>query len=300
MKVSVVTPSFNSARFIRETIQSVISQQGSFSIEYIVVDNLSTDSTNEIIDEFQRILIEKEASLGCEGIELIYISEQDEGMYDAINKGFAKATGDIFSWLNADDIYLPGALATIAKVFTNYEEVHWLKGITSYITEETSIWKTGSCFLYTQNWIQAGVYGREHYFIQQDSVFWRAWLWKQSGGIDTNLKLAGDYYLWIKFAELVPLITVKAWLSCFRTVKGQLSANIEAYRKEMESISSGINILSTQIKLFFRFERVVPSFLKPYFFRVIFGQLDFSVILISSDGVMQRINNKYYEGVNWL
>ena len=186
MKISIVTPSFNSARYIRETIQSVLSQQGDFSVEYLIIDNCSTDETREIVEEFQRYLAGNGFPLGCNNIELIFISEPDDGMYDAINKGFEKASGDIHAWLNSDDIYLPGAFATITKVFSLYENIHWVKGITSYISENTtSIWRAGQCFLYAQSCIRKGIYGRDHYFIQQDSVFWRAHMWNRAGALTT-------------------------------------------------------------------------------------------------------------------
>lgn len=295
MKISIVTPSFNSARYIRETIQSVISQHGDFAIEYFVVDSCSTDGTREIVEEFQRLLGTGSYPLGCNGIELNFISEPDKGMYDAINKGFEKATGDIFAWLNSDDIYLPGALGTIAKVFNNFEDVHWVKGSTSYITEETSIWEVGNCLLYTQDWIKVGVYGRDHYFIQQDSVFWRAWLWKKCGGIDANFKLSGDYYLWVKFAEWAPLISVRSLVSCFRSVKGQLSQDFAAYIREVKKISRGNDILSIKVRLFSLSEKRLPSFMRPYIFRLIFGRPPFSVVLINADGKLEKIVGEYYK-----
>jgi hypothetical protein len=300
LKVSVVTPSFNSARYIRETIQSVIAQSGEFSIEYIVVDNCSTDGTKEIVEEFQRLLRDGCIPIGCNGVDLTFVSEKDNGMYDAINKGFEEATGEIFSWLNADDIYLPGALATITKAFTVYEDIHWIKGITSYITQENSIWRTGSCLVYAQEWIKAGIYGREHYYIQQDSVFWRAWLWKKCGGIDANIKQAGDYYLWAKFAQLAPLITVRSCISCFRSVEGQLSQDSASYMREVTSFSLGKPRLRNRVRLFLRFEERLPSFLKPFLFRLTFGRPEYSVILISADGKLKKISGEYYEVLSSL
>lgn len=294
VKFSIITPSFNSARYIRETIQSVISQKGDFTIEYYVIDNRSTDGTKEIVEEFQQLLRMDKYPLGCNGVELNFISESDKGMYAAVNRGFEKATGDILAWLNADDIYLPGAFATITKVFTNYDDVHWLKGITSYITEDSLIWQTGNCNLYAQDWIKMGIYGRDHYFIQQDSVFWRAWLWKECGGINAKLKRAGDYDLWIKFAKAAPLITVRFLASCFRSVKGQLSEDSFAYMSEVKNISMGKDTLSTRVRLFFRFENRLPCFIRPYFFRLIFGRLEFSIILISSNGQLDKITGQFY------
>lgn len=295
MKFSIVTPSFNSARHIRETIQSVITQSGDFFIEYFVVDNCSTDGTKEIVKEYQRLLSTGNFPLACNGIAMNFISEQDKGMYDAINKGFANASGDVFAWINADDIYLPGALCTIAKVFAADDDIHWLKGITSYITDDGLFRQAGRCLLYAQSWIQSGIYGRDHYFIQQDSVFWRAWLWKQSGGIDSNFKRAGDYYLWVRFAEFVPLITVKSWISCFRSVKGQLSQDIAAYMREAGNFSVGNDALSKRVRLFFRYEKSLPEFLKPFLFKRAFGRPVFSVVLVSADGKLNKIAGDYYD-----
>ena len=294
MKLSIVTPVYNSAKFLAETIESVINQKGDFYIEYRIIDNSSIDASIEIANKYKKLLAENPYLIQCNGINIDIVSELDDGMYDAINKGFEKATGDIYAWINADDIYLPGAFATIVKVFTSYEDTHWLKGVTSYITEESTIWKVGSCLLYSQAWIQTGIYGRDLYFIQQDSVFWRAWLWKQSGGIDTNYKLAGDYYLWVKFSKLAPLISVRAWVSCFRRVHGQLSSDHKTYQEEVNIISPGNNE-TKQIKYFFRVEKKLPDILKKLIFKVSFNQPEFTLIIIKSDGVMRRIIGKYYD-----
>lgn len=300
MKFSIVTPSYNSARFIRETIHSVLSQHGEFNIEYFVIDNCSTDTTREIVEEFQTLLKTGEYPLDCNGVELHFISESDTGMYDAINKGFSNASGDIYAWINADDIYLPGAFATMVKVFSNYPDIHWAKGVTSYMTEESSIWRAGKCLLYAQDWIKSGIYGRDHYFIQQDSVFWRAWLWQHCGGIDTSFKRAGDYYLWVKLAELTPLVTVASWVSCFRRVECQLSRDLAAYRKEARIISPGDDNLSCKARLFFRFENRFIAFLRPYLYRLLLGRDDYSMVLIDSKGQLTKITGQYYDVLSYL
>ena len=301
MKISIVTPSFNSACHIRETILSVLSQQGNFSVEYLIIDNCSTDETREIVEEFQKCLAENGFPLGCNNIELIFISEPDNGMYDAINKGFEKASGDIHAWLNSDDIYLPGAFATITKVFSLYEDIHWVKGITSYISEDTtSIWRTGQCFLYAQSWIRKGIYGRDHYFIQQDSVFWRAHMWNRAGGIDNGLKLAGDYYLWVRFAEHSPLVSVNACVSCFRTVDGQLSQDLQAYAMEVKSFLPGDDAVSSRFRLFVKYEKRLPEVIKKHILRLLFGREIFLVLLINARGEMEKISGEYYDVLKHL
>ena len=294
MIVSIVTPSYNSGRHIRETILSVITQAGDFYIEYIVVDNCSTDGTKDIVEQFVQIVNSSLFPLSCRGVSLKFVCEKDDGMYDAISKGFKHATGDIYAWLNADDIYLPGALATITRTFRKYNDIHWIKGITSYMTQDSSIWKMGKCFLYNQNWIRSGMYGRKLYFIQQDSVFWRSWLWKKSGGVNTKLKLAGDYDLWVKFAELTPLITVCTFLSCFRKTEGQISQDLDAYWKEIESRLSVSVWLAAKARLYYRFEFIIPRILRGILYRILFGRITYELIKIQEDGTMHRDSGQYY------
>lgn len=104
-KISIVTPSFNQGRYLEENILSVI-HQGYANVEHIIIDGGSTDETKQVIEKYRN--------------QLAYVvSEKDKGQSDAINKGYAKATGDIINWLNSDDYLAPNALNTIAKAFEN-------------------------------------------------------------------------------------------------------------------------------------------------------------------------------------
>ncbi len=211
MKFSIVTPSFNSERYIAETIESVISQKGDFEIEYIIVDNRSTDDTLNIIKRYERMAEEGSPLIKCRKVTLRCFSEKDRGMYDAINKGFGFAAGDVFAWINSSDIYYPGALSAIQQALLRCPEVKWIKGITSFIDEGSNLIRKGKCYIYDREWIGMGIYGRYTNFIEQDSVFWRRELWDSVGGITPGLKLAGDYYLWVQFAKLAKLYTIKAY-----------------------------------------------------------------------------------------
>jgi glycosyltransferase involved in cell wall biosynthesis len=230
MKLSIITPCFNSVRHISETIESVISQKGDFEIEYIILDGGSVDGTVKIIKEYSK------------KYNIIWVSEPDEGMYDAVNKGFSLATGDIFSWINADDKYESGAFQKIVNVFNKFSEINWLKGITSYIDEESNMTGAGKCFLYKKEWISKGYYGKYLFFIQQDSVFWRKELWEKVGEIDKSLKFAGDYWLWIMFSKYEELTSFNCVVSYFRKRGGQLSSDMEKYFSEIDKVRENLGL----------------------------------------------------------
>ncbi len=115
---SVVTPSLNQGEFIEDAIKSVLSQEGDFYIDYIIMDGGSTDGSVEIIKKYENLLKEGKWPVRCRGIEYSWISEKDRGQADAIEKGFSRAKGDIGVWLNSDDIfYSASVFATVAKYF---------------------------------------------------------------------------------------------------------------------------------------------------------------------------------------
>lgn len=236
MKFTIVTPVYNGARFIRETIESVLSQAGSFDLEYIIVDGQSADGTVAICQEFADRLDAHTYPYACHSVSLQIISEPDQGMYSAINKGFRRATGDIYAYLNADDLYKSKALQTVSEVFSDCLTVDWLKGVTTVMEENSTPVQRIPFQGYHQAWIRDGIYGREAYFIHQDSVFWRASLWQSIDHIDERYRLAGDYDLWCKFAAHTPLYSIDTDLSLFRKSAQQLSQQMDRYRAEQERI----------------------------------------------------------------
>ena len=122
MKISIITPSFNQRAFLTRTAESILSQTGDFELEWIVVDAASTDGTVELLH-----------SLGDP--RLTFSSEPDRGQSHAINKGLAVAGGEVVAWLNADDLYAPGALASVVAAFNAHPTSNWLVGRCQIIDE---------------------------------------------------------------------------------------------------------------------------------------------------------------------
>ena len=280
---SIVTPTLNSEQFLQETIESVITQTGNFSIEYFIVDGGSSDRTLEIAHQFQQLISEKIYPIKCNKVEIHIFSGADNSMYDAITKGFQKATGDIYAWINSDDIYLPGAFNSINIVLTQYPEIEWIQGISSYNNCNSSIYHTDVLHLYAQELIQKGVYGRELFYIQQDSVFWQSALWKKVPKFDPALRLAGDYYLWNKFSEHTPLVSLNIQISCFRRVEGQLSSDMVKYRNEMNMICPSSLTKFEKVATRFLLHKQIRHFPRicSLVYNILFGKYKYRAVVLS-------------------
>ena len=191
--VSIITPSYNQARFLEETIRSVLFQDYP-NLEYIIVDGGSTDGSLEIIRRYADRLA-------------WWVSEPDRGQTDAINKGFAKARGEIFAWLNSDDTYLPQAISQAVDSFEDHPKTGMVYGDAHLIDEISRI--IGE-FPARQTDLKRLRRGYVH--IPQQASFFRAGLWKQVGPLDPSFYFAMDYDLWVRLAQKTSLQYVpKAW-----------------------------------------------------------------------------------------
>jgi glycosyltransferase involved in cell wall biosynthesis len=266
-KFSIVTPTYNMERWIEETIESVLSQKGDFEIEYIVVSDGSSDQSAAIARTYQERLRSGTHSIQCKKIDMQIIEQENTGMYAAINNGFSKATGDVYAWINADDLYQQGALEAMRIAFEAFPEAQWVKGTSAAFEDGTKKFDPEACKIYHHDWLKMGVYGMESYFVTQDSVFWREDLWKKGGPIPVEYRSAGDYWLWLSFAKHAPLWILDAPISCFRKREGQISKGIEKYKKE-QWYARGKRPLGAWIpRLFFypyfhfsQFERIMEHF----------------------------------------
>jgi len=233
---SVVTPTYNSEQYLEETIESVITQRGHFYIDYVILDNCSTDGTLELLEKYKQDIDNERVKCNCLGVEFSFFSEKDTGMYDALSKGLRLCRGNYISYINSDDFYLPNAFCTIAKVFES-NNVKWLTGIPSLYNEYGAIIAADASCVFNKSYIRSGVYGKYLSHIQQESTFWKCELLDKLNDEElASLKYAGDFYLWCKFAENNKLYTVNSQLSGFRVHAGNKSSNMSAYNKEFESL----------------------------------------------------------------
>lgn len=213
MRISVVTPSFNMAPYLEDTINSVVSnlREGD---EYFIIDGGSTDGSLEIVRRYERQITG-------------WVSEPDHGYADAIGKGFDRATGDILCWINAGDLYLSGALDAARQQLI--DDLDMIFGDDFYIDQDSKV------LAYSRGWVPnlraATLFGT--WTPLQDACFWRGDLYRKIGGIDRSLKFAADYDLFLRMALAGRTSYVPMAFSAFRRHQGQKSiSGALPYKKE--------------------------------------------------------------------
>ncbi|MEM7044604.1 MAG: glycosyltransferase family 2 protein [Pseudomonadota bacterium] len=181
MKISIVTLSFNQAPFLESAIRSVVDQQG-VDLDYIVVDPGSNDDSREIIGRY-------DSQIGQT------VFERDDGPADGLNRGFARATGDIYGFLNADDVLRPGALAEVARAFERDPEADVISAnghiidadgapVRRIYSDRFSLW----------GYLYGGV------VLLQQSTFFRASAFEAAGGFNVDNRTCWDGELWLDIA----------------------------------------------------------------------------------------------------
>lgn len=184
--VSIVTPSYNQAAYLEATLRSVLEQDYP-RLEYLVVDGGSTDGSVEIIQEYADRLA-------------WWVSEKDRGQTDALNKGFARARGDILAWLNSDDTYNPGAISEAVAFMQANPETGLVYGEADYIDEQGRVIGRFPAAQTDYRRLRRG-----YVHVPQQSAFFRGDLWRQVGPLDPSFYFAMDYDLWVRLAKLAPV-----------------------------------------------------------------------------------------------
>src|SRR4051812_19497416 len=195
-RITIVTPSFNQGRYLEQTIRSVLDQ-GYPNLEYIICDGGSKDESVEIIKKYADKLA-------------YWCSEKDRGQSHAINKGFERATGDLYAYINSDDYFLPGAFERVARAYQ--EGGRFIVGWSQYL-EPNGDYRPYGWKQHTEpsDWLVTNP-------IPQQSSFWSAQLWKQLGAFREELHYSFDYEYWlrIRFKADVKPWTVNRCLAIFR------------------------------------------------------------------------------------
>ena len=208
-RISIVIVNYNLADYLETAFRSVVDQ-GYPNLELIVVDGGSTDGSVEIIKKYDEHIT-------------WWVSEADEGQGHAIEKGFAKATGEIMAWLNSDDRYHHRALWEVGKIFSQCSEVDGLMGYpTEYEPDGATINRIA---LPWARWSKWRYLTYDFQYIMQESTFWRRSLWEEAGAKLDRSKLAIDMELWARFFRHAKLYTTMTLLGGFRQ-RGDRQASI--------------------------------------------------------------------------
>lgn len=204
--ISVVTPSFNQGQFLEQTILSVL-QQDYPHFEYIIVDGGSTDESVSIIEKYEHKLS-------------YWVSERDQGQAEALYKGFRRAHGDIFCWINSDDLFLPGAFSAVAKYFLENPEVEVVNGGAYCIdangvpmTKQLPFFVFSLGFEATHDYFR---FSKAQSLVFQQSTFWRRTAYDGVGGIDTTLRFCMDLDLFLRLSKRRKFAKLPVFLACFR------------------------------------------------------------------------------------
>ena len=227
MKVSIVTPCYNAAATIGETIRSVLDQRG-VDLEYIVCDGGSTDGTADIIRRYESRLA-------------WWVSERDRGQVDAINKGFTHATGDVLGFLNGDDVLVPGALERVCATFAANSDAGLVQGGIEWIDFEGR--KIGThfgdmnCLEDALDIFRVWWSGRQ--WVQPE-VFYRRALKDRVGVFDERYNFAFDYDFWVRcFSAGAQVARVPETFVRFRRHDGQKSVDTGRANNEIRTILAG-------------------------------------------------------------
>ena len=221
-KITLVTAVYNGEKYLEATMRSIVNQ-GYPNLEYIVVDDGSTDGTVEIIRKY-------------EGYVSAWFRQENQGLYAALNAGFARSTGEIMGWLNSSDMLQVNGLFTVGSIFRALRDVEWITG------RPTKISATGMTIdvLPVPRWSQGRFLAGANKYIQQESTFWRRSLWARAGGrLSTEFRAEGDFELWVRLFRHAQLHSVNALIGGYRLHDHALSSsNMERYNRNCDEIAA--------------------------------------------------------------
>ena len=234
--VSIITIVLNGEKYLEQMIQSVVNQIYD-NIEYIVIDGGSTDGTLDIIRKYEDKIA-------------YWISEKDEGMYDAINKGLKTASGTIFAYLNSDDLYLPNTVQTVVEYLQSHPDTSLIYGDCNFIDSEGR-------FLYIYHypafeWDRFIVLNWSS--IPQQATFWRRDIHKKIGYFNPEFRMAGDFEFYARVGKHFQIDHLKKVLATYRLHKESLSSTWQdKNEEEVERIHQRYGISNGFVTIWLQF-----------------------------------------------
>ena len=208
--LTVITPCLNASATLPQTLASVRAQDYP-DLEHWVIDGGSTDGTRELLET-------------AEGVR--WVSEPDRGLAHAVNKGIERARGEVIGWLNADDVYLPGALERVGEAFARRPELPWATGRCLIVDREgREIRRAVTAYkdLLLRRW-SYGLY-LTHNFVSCPATFMRRSALARVGVLDERFSYSMDYDLFLRLGRLGPPEVIDAPLAAFRMAEGSLSTS---------------------------------------------------------------------------
>ena len=243
---SVITPVYNGEKFIEKTILSILNQKFT-NFEYIIVDGNSTDTTHKIIKKYSKQINK-------------IIIENDEGMYDAIDKGINNSNGQFIIWVNSDDLLVDENVLLNLYNFLSKKKIEWVTGRVSFIKNDNLKIFSFLPYIYPQSIIQKGLaHGCFWGFVQQESTVFSRNIYNKVGGFNKSLKMAGDFDLWQKFSFITKLHSCNILIGAQRRWSGQMQNDLVYYYNEIGKKKCIISIFKS-IRL------IVSLILFPYIF----------------------------------
>jgi glycosyltransferase involved in cell wall biosynthesis len=217
-RISVITPTYNQAGFIEETILSVLEQKYP-NLEYLVFDGGSTDGTLEILKKYEQ--------------HLRWVSRKDKGQSDALNQGFRQASGEVLAYINSDDRYEPGALLRVGEHMRDHPQVHWLTGRCRLIDPSGREIRR-LITAYKNFWLLFGSYASLLVldYVSQPATFWRRSVIEKVGLFDEDLHLTMDYDYSLRVGQHFRLYPIPAYLAAFRVHPASKSSLVREHFDE--------------------------------------------------------------------
>jgi glycosyltransferase involved in cell wall biosynthesis len=245
--VSIITPCWNSEDYIEETIKSIINQSYK-NIELIIIDGGSSDGTLNIIRKYEKSVD-------------YWISEKDSGMYQAINKGLRRASGDIVAYLNSDDQYYNNTIKSVVQYFKDNIDVELIYGDLAFVDQNGK-------YLYKKRYPKFcldRLIRSDFCMIGQPAAFWRNNLHNKIGYFDESYKLVADYDFFVRAAMYVKITHTSQVLAAFRLHSASLTLkNREIGKREIENVQdkylkNARGIYSKSLKLLYKIQFILAN-----------------------------------------